>query len=166
MAETHLEDCITDAKGSLVENLEGHENYLRRHGADSAARDAIHEAANGAVPVYIYDLLDVFRSESNLWYETPDSGFDGCESVMGAISLMIYEAITAALYSYANELEGDDIVCEEDGCDKEDDHDTPAEVNPRCTEHCGGVGACDTCQEAYDADYCAALAEASEEGDR
>lgn len=175
MSETRdLEDCINDAKESLVENLDGQENYLRRHGADSIVNDSIHECADSGVPVYTADIIDVFRSDSHLWYEAPDSGFEGCESVTAAMSVMIYEAITAALYEYANELERDDIVCEEDECGEDDDHDVPADDNPRCKLHCGGLETCDDCREeaengadAQDADYSAVLAEIeTEESDK
>ena len=160
MSETRdLEDCIGDAKETLVDILEGHENYLRRHGADDTVSDAIHECADGAVPVYTGDLIEVFGSDSCLWYETPNSGFEGCQSVVAAITLMIYETIEAALYEYANDLQGDDIVCEEGGCDEEDDHDLPADENPLCKLHCGGRKTCEDCQEeakeaieAFDAD--------------
>ncbi len=140
-------DCIKDAKDSLVENLEGQENYLRRHGADNTVSDSIHECADGAVPVYTADLIDVFRSDSALWYETPQSGFEGCETVVAAISRMIYEAITAALYEYANELEGDDLACEADSCSFDDDHDVSADSDVACKAHCGGAEECEACEE-------------------
>ncbi len=148
MSETRdLDDCISDAKESLVENLDGQENYLRRHGADNIVSEAIHECADGGVPVYTADIIDVFRSDSHLWYETPDSGFEGCESVTAAISLLIYEAITAALNEYANELEGDDLVCEAANCGDMDDHDDSADSDVACKAHCGGVQECVTCEE-------------------
>ena len=147
-----LEDCITDAKESLVENLEGQENYLRRHGADNTVSESIHECADSAVPVYTADIIDVFRSDSGLWYETPDSGFEGCESIMAAMTMMIYEAITAALYEYANELEDDELVCEADGCDEEDDHDVSADDAVLCKAHCGGLETCDDCREEAEQD--------------
>ncbi len=173
MSETRdLKDCIKDAKETLVENLDGQENYLRRYGADNIVSDSIHECADGGVPVYTADIIDVFRSDSDLWYEKPSSGFEGCESVTAAMSLLIYEAITAALYEYANELEGDDIVCEEEGCEEDDDHDDVADDNPRCTLHCGGLETCDECREkaeeaaeAEDADA-ADVAHAREEEDK
>ncbi len=142
-----LDDCISSAKESLVENLEGQENYLRRHGADNIVSDSIHECADGAVPVYTSELIDVFHSDSALWYDTPQSGFEGCETVVAAISLMVYEAITAGLYEYANELEGDDLVCEADGCNEEDDHDVDADDDVACKAHCGGAEECDMCKE-------------------
>ena len=148
MSETRdLEDCIKDAKESLVENLDGQENYLRRHGADNIVSESIHECADSDVPTYTVDIIDVFRSDSGLWYATPDSGMEGCESVTAAMSLLIYEAISAGLYEYANELEGDDLVCEADGCGKEDDHDISADDGAACKEHCGGAEECDDCQE-------------------
>ena len=146
MSETRtLEDCIGDAKETLVENLEGQENYLRRHGADDIVSDSIYECADGAVPTYTGDIIEVFGSDGCLWYETPDND---CKSVIDTISRVIYEALVAALYEYANDLQGDDIVCEEGGCDEEDDHELPADENPRCKLHCGGLDSCEDCQEA------------------
>lgn len=145
--EQDLQDCIDDAKESLAESLDGGANYLRRHGADDTVSDAIHECADGAVPIYHYDLLNVFRSSSELWNEAPDCGFEDGNGIMGAIQRVIYDAITSALYEYANELEGDPIMCEADGCDSEDDHNEPGEDDPRCKAHCGGAGACLECAE-------------------
>ncbi len=142
-----LEDCIKDAKETLAENLEGQENYLRRHGADETVSDSIHECADGGVPVYTGDLLDVFGSASELWCTAPDSGFDGCDGITDAISRVIYDAIVQALYEYANELEGDDLVCEATDCGDEDDHDESADDDVACKQHCGGPSECEACEE-------------------
>lgn len=143
-----LDDCISDAKETLVGCLDGGANYLRRHGADNSVNDLIHECADGAVPIYYHDLLDVFGEASELWHEAPDCGFEGDGGILGAIARVIYDAIYSALYEYANELEGDSILCEADGCEDEDDHDEPTDDDPRCKEHCGGVAACEVCAEA------------------
>ncbi len=157
-----IEDCIKGAKESLVENLEGQENYLRRHGADNIVSESIHECADSGVPVYTADIIDVFRSDSDLWYATPDSGMEGCENVTAAMSLMIYEAITAGLYEYANELEGDELVCEADGCDEPDDHDVSANDAVACKEHCGGEKECVACEEESELHAEAADADAAD----
>lgn len=171
--ETHdLDDCITDAKESLVDNLDGQENYLRRHGADSSVSESIHECADGAVPVYVGDLIEIFRSDHVLWSATPDNGFEGCESVPDAISRLLYEAITAALYEYVNELEGDELVCEATDCGDVDDHDVSADEDVTCKAHCGGTKECEMCEEeaeeameAADADA-ADVAHAQEEANK
>ena len=141
-----LEDCIKDAKEALAENLEGQENYLRRHGADEIISDAIHECADGAVPVYTGDLLDVFRSDNDLWSAQVEA-FDAPGSITDAISRVIYDAINAALYEYADELDGDDLVCETTHCGDEDDHDESADDNVTCKQHCGGPDNCESCEE-------------------
>lgn len=142
-----LQGCIDIAKEYLVDNLDGGLNYLRRHGADETASDLIHECADGNVPIYTGELIDVFRSSMELWNEAPDCGFEGDNGIVGAISRVIYDAISSALREYANELEGDPIMCEEDGCDEEDDHDEPADEEPRCMTHCDGAGSCEECTE-------------------
>ncbi len=142
-----LEDCIKDAKESLVENLVGQENYLRRHCADETVSESIHECADGAVPVYTGDLLDVFGSDSDLWCAAPDSGFEGCDGITDAISRVIYDAVSTALFEYAHELEGDDLVCEATDCGDEDDHDVSADIDVTCKEHCGGPSECAACEE-------------------
>ena len=161
-----LEDCTKDAKETLVENLDGGANYLRRHGADEIVSDLIHECADGAVPIYTGEMLDVFGSDMALWYIEPDNGFEGCEGITEAISRVIYDAINQALYEYASELEGDDLVCEATDCGDEDDHDESADDDVACKQHCGGPDECTTCEEeselhaeASDADYSASLAE-------
>ncbi len=144
-----LDDCIDDAKEVLADCLDGDggANYLRRHGADDKVGDLIHECADGAVPVYNWDLIDVFRSSTELWCMEPDCDFDGDDGIIGAISRVIYDAISAALYEYANDLEGDPIQCEEPDCDNEDDHDEPVDEEPRCTAHCGGLQTCAQCRD-------------------
>lgn len=142
-----LKDCIEDAKESLAENLDGQENYLRRHGVDEIINDSIHECADGAVPVYNSDLLNVFGSDSSLWYAEPDTGFDGNNGIIGAISRVIYDAISSALYEYADDLDGDDLVCEATDCDDEDDHDESSDNDVACKAHCGGPDECESCEE-------------------
>lgn len=142
-----LQDCVNAAQNSLVDCLDGGANYLRRHGADDTVSDAIPECTDGAVPIYYHDLLSVFQSSSELWHETPDCGFEDDHGIMGAIQRVIYDAINSALYEYANELEGDTLVCEADGCNEEDDHDEPDEDDPRCLSCCGSLETCEACRE-------------------
>lgn len=149
-----IQDCIDDAKESLGDYLDGGANYLRRFGADNTVSEAIYDAANGAVPIYQDDLLNVFRSSSELWSEAPDCGFEDGNGIMGAIRRVIYDAITQALHEYANELEGESIMCEEDGCDEEDDHDEPDDEGTRCLSHCGGLEVCEACQEKDKGEDC------------
>lgn len=147
-----LEDCVDDAKETLTDCLDGGANYLRRHGADDKVCDLIHECADGAVPVYTSDLLDVFGEASELWCAEPDTGFESGGGITGAIQRVIYDAIYSALYEYANGLEDDPVCCEEPGCDDEDDHGDVADDDPRCTAHCGGRETCDKCRDEAEAE--------------
>ncbi len=140
-----LQDCIDEAKKSLVEHLDGGANYLRRHGQDDTVSDLIVGCAGRAVPVYNSDLLDVFESDSGLWYIEPDGGFKGAHSIIGTIRRAIYNAIGDALGEYADDLEGDALMCEADDCDEEDDHGDGGEP-PRCKAHCDP----DICAECGD----------------
>lgn len=158
--ERDVSDCVDEAKEAVAESLEGGANYLRRYGADDLVSTAIHEAADDAVPTTTTVLLQVFSNSSELWYSQPECGFDNSGGgIVSAIARVLYASINTALYEWANDLEGDTLVCEADECESMDDHEPCANENHcvacladtdvlRCTAHCGGVGACERCAVA------------------
>lgn len=163
MSDEHrdLDDCTKSAKESLVDTLEGGENYLRKHGCDDTVSTLLFECADGAVPTYTGELLDVFGEAQELWYTTPDCGMDGGDNgVIGIISRVIYDAISEALHEYVAELEGDDLECDVmiagTPCGTPDDHDPiysdPPVDHVRCKAHCDGAPDCEPCQEEQDAE--------------
>ena len=137
--EINLRDLIEEAKETLVEVMDGGANSLRRgHPSD----DTIVEVADGAVPVYTYDLITVYRSSPSLWGASPDIVMDRDTGVDAVISRAIYEEVQQALFEYARELGEEPIECTVDDCGQPDDHlDTDGGL---CTEHCGE---CDECEE-------------------
>lgn len=138
MTDENVHNLVEDAKDTLVEVTEGGANALRRGRPDP--HDNIFEVANGAVPVYTYHLITVFRSSPDLWSDIPDTGVG--DDITTAISRVIFNHVHQALNEYVDELGSESIQCTVDDCGEDDDHqDTDGEL---CTDHCS---ACDECGE-------------------
>jgi len=141
MAEETLRDIIEGAKETLIEITNGGENAIRK---GAPTDDHISAVADGAVPVYTYDIITVYRSSSILWEASPDIVMDRNISVDAVISRAIYEAVQQALDEYVQELAGEPVQCTVDDCGEDDDHlDTD---NETCIEHCDN-SECDECYE-------------------
>ena len=77
------------------------ENYDPADFHQGEPHDAIHEVADGAVPGYNYDLLQLAADLSNgLALTTPEIGpaFDGTPTPINIIAANVYEAVEAALW--------------------------------------------------------------------
>ena len=71
--------------------------------------DRIHEIADGCVPVYHSDLLEIAADDNDMATNEPELGpaFDGKATPVNIIAANIFEAIEAALWDYWNEHKGD-----------------------------------------------------------
>ena len=118
------------------------QNTVVLRSTEVSRHHCIIEVADGAVPVYTYDLITVYRSSPSLWGASPDIVMDRDTGVDAIISRAIYEEVQQALFEYARELGEEPIECTVDDCGQPDDHlDTDGGL---CTEHCGE---CDECEE-------------------
>jgi hypothetical protein len=99
---TTLQDCLNNAEEALRETWEWNEC---RYASD--VEDDIFEVADGAVPIYNSDLLEVASNSPDMALLAPECGpaFDGTPTPINIIAANIYEAITAELYGVAQALE-------------------------------------------------------------
>lgn len=140
MAET-LRGIIEGAKETLIDITDGGENAIRK---GTPTDDHITEAADGAVPVYHSQLLELAAGNNNLATDEPDIGpaFVGTPTPVNIIAANIYEAVQEALHEYVQELAGEPLQCTVKDCGEDDDHlDTD---NETCIEHCDNEE-CDEC---------------------
>ena len=88
-----LEDIIEDAIDTLKVDYEGYLDSDEPH-------DAIHEIADGAVPVYTGDLMELAANNLELATNTPELGpaFDGEPTPVNIIAANVFEAVEAALW--------------------------------------------------------------------
>ncbi|KKL55215.1 hypothetical protein LCGC14_2257610, partial [marine sediment metagenome] len=91
--DTTLRDIIDIARDELREQCKDSPDF-------DPTDEAIHEIANGAVPVYISDLMEMAVNDIDLAMATPELGpaFDGTPTPVNIIAANVYEAVTAALY--------------------------------------------------------------------
>jgi len=73
----------------------------------SDIHDTIHEIADGLVPVYTSELLNLAAEHLNFAVDEPEAGpaFDGTPTPINIVAANIYEWLTAELWEYASELE-------------------------------------------------------------
>ena len=104
-----LQGCIDNAIETLQEWWEDGEC---RHARD--IEDDIFEIADGAVPVYNSDLLEVAVDSPYVALSEPECGpaFDGTPTPINIIAANIYEAIIEALYVEARRLEDEADIAE------------------------------------------------------
>lgn len=69
--------------------------------------DTIHELADGLVPVYTSDLMQLAANNLSLATDVPELGpaFDGSPTPVNIIAANVYEWLTAQLWEYAREHE-------------------------------------------------------------
>jgi len=101
MAETkeknyQLSDLIEDACDVYDEGYAG----------DINEHDTIHEIADGAVPIYYWDIAQYAAWNTGLMQEIPETGRE-CEPYK-MIQMNIYEAICQGLYEHVAEKEKED----------------------------------------------------------
>lgn len=68
--------------------------------------DTVHEIADGLVPVYTSDLMQLAADNLNLATDTPELGpaFDGSPTPANIVAANVYEWLEAEIWEYANEL--------------------------------------------------------------
>ena len=93
---------LHELRGYARENLDEAVEY----GIDEIS-DTIHEIADGLVPVYYSDLLELASDNNDLATDVPEIGpaFDGEPTPVNIIAANVYEWLTAQLWDYASELE-------------------------------------------------------------
>ena len=69
--------------------------------------DVIHEIADGSVPVYTSDLLELASQDNNLATDVPELGpaFDGEPTPVNIIAANVFEAIEQGLWEEWREIE-------------------------------------------------------------
>lgn len=95
----YLQDIINDAIESLRDDYDI---------ADmTEPHDIIHEIADGAVPVYNYDLLSLAANNIALGTDEPELGpaFDGTPTPTNIIAANVFKAVEAALWEAWREIE-------------------------------------------------------------
>jgi len=89
------DELLQDAKDKLVSRIK----YGDFDSIDDA-QDAIREIADSCLPIYNADRIEVFLSDSDLWY---DSCGDA-ETVLDAITWAIYERINQYLWDIVEDV--------------------------------------------------------------
>ena len=104
-----LRGVIESAEESLQERVDEEDDINDRIRFLDEPHDAIHEIADGAVPVYTGSLLEVAANDITLATAEPELGpaFDGSATPTNIIAANIYEAVTNALFEEATRLKTD-----------------------------------------------------------
>jgi hypothetical protein len=91
-----LQDILDSAREELKEYAQGEIEEIS---------DAIHEIADGQVPVYTSDLMELAAEDIALATREPELGpaFDGSPTPVNIVAANVYEAITEALWEYWND---------------------------------------------------------------
>ena len=95
---TTLHELRQHARENLDEAVE--------YGIDEIG-DTIHELADGLVPVYTSDLMQLAADNLNLATDAPELGpaFDGSPTPSNIVAANVYEWLSGELWEYARELE-------------------------------------------------------------
>ncbi len=98
---TTLHDLLRMVRDEVKEAVEDYNLLEEVHG-----EDRLHEIADGCVPVYNYELLQVAASDCNLAVDEPDCGpaFDGTPTPANIIAANIYERLLQTAYEAFQEL--------------------------------------------------------------
>ena len=80
------------------------------YGSGGDQTDAAHEIADGAVPVYYSDLLELAAGDNNLATDEPELGpaFDGSPTPVNIIAANVYERLFAVAYEELQAMEDED----------------------------------------------------------
>ncbi len=106
----NLQDIIDGAVDELREWCKNNP------GSDPTYDGPLHEFADGAVPVYNGDLLNLAAGNNDLALTAPALGpaFDGTPTPINIIAANVYEAVEAGLYEAWQEIEEEREEAEED----------------------------------------------------
>jgi hypothetical protein len=109
---TELASILAAARGELTERWEHYRDDFGPAPSVQYASDVIHEIADGLVPVYTSELLELACADNSLGTEEPELGpaFDGSPTPANIIAANVYERITADLFVRFEEIrrEGDE----------------------------------------------------------
>jgi len=95
---TAFQDCVAEAREAIIEAAEYEADFLNgmsRSRVSDWLSEAIHEAVDGAVPVYNYEIMQV-ASDPAVWSQGT-SDFGQPENLMQAAQWAIYAAIEEAI---------------------------------------------------------------------
>jgi hypothetical protein len=97
-ATTTLREIHDSAKTDLRDRWENYRDEFGNRGEYVA--DVIAEIADGSVPVYYSELLELAAQDNNLALNEPELGpaFDGAPTPVNIIAANVYESVTEALY--------------------------------------------------------------------
>ena len=103
-----LQSRIDDAVEELVTHVERLTEEEREEFFEEP-HDWIHECADGSVPVYNQDLLEIACADIAMALSVPEIGpaFDGTPTPINIIAANIYEAIEDALWDKLQDMKAD-----------------------------------------------------------
>lgn len=94
MSDTHVSDLLALARSELRDRWT---NYRDDFGpSHDEPHDVIHEIADGCVPVYTWELLQLASEDNEL---ATEPAFDGARTPINIIAANLFEAIEAALWA-------------------------------------------------------------------
>ena len=99
---------MANLEGIVYEAVEEFREWCKDNpGSDPTYDGTLHEFADGAVPVYNGDLLDLAAGNNDLALTAPEIGpaFDGTPTPINIIAANVYEAVEAGLYQAWQEIE-------------------------------------------------------------
>jgi predicted GIY-YIG superfamily endonuclease len=117
MARTNLDEIISDAKTELRERAEDSGFDL------DEPHDTIHEIADGAVPVYTADLLELASDRRVAQHENQlGPAFDGAPTIENIAAGAVYELVEEALHAEARLIQEEREEAEEAELADEEDN--------------------------------------------
>lgn len=83
---------------------------------DDCYSDTLHEIADGAVPIYNIDIMEVASNDNDIMRGVPECGpaFDGEATPLNVAAANIYEAASNAAHAKFNELKNIEAEKNED----------------------------------------------------
>jgi hypothetical protein len=108
MSENHLSALLASAREDLRERWTQYRDEFGPQQDEPS--DVIHEIADGAVPVYTRQLLELALDDLSLATDEPELGpaFDGSPTPANVIAANVYEALCADLWDAWTALKADD----------------------------------------------------------
>jgi hypothetical protein len=126
--------------------IEDLEERIKDENETGYVGDVISEIADGSVPIYNADLLELAAQNNDLALSEPEIGpaFDGTATPINIIAANVYETIQQAPYEHSGNLECSAMVCDE--CDalhdvsdldyESEDDDAEQTLCPDCGRVC------------------------------
>lgn len=120
---TTLDDCIRDAREAIIENAEYSKdelNGMSRTKLEDWLSDAMHEATDGAVPIYYSDIFAVLADPRAFSQDINELG-GATDDMSKNAQIAIYMAIQEALYDDASLLDEIEAIANPDEEDESDE---------------------------------------------